>query len=193
MSLLLLNKRVNRTIQEDLDIIGVLAERVLVDPKKFDPKRYGFFREYHSNEPIGRRIGYAMFVRMKDFESVLDAYGDYHFLYDGRMSVNVDRIVSTVWNDWRADIEDGSMPFILSHSIEAISKDEFYDMINPEDIVDSAGLWDIYEFVKWFWDKYEYPAVEIENGAIVFDRKLIDMISVDKDEEFLDKISDYIY
>lgn len=171
---------------------NILNERVLVDSSRFDPSKYKFFREYYTKRPMGRKLGYAMFVRLKNFEDVLDTYGDYHFLYDGKNSIRINKIMRKVWDEWRDEIENNTMQFMVDH-LEGMNENEFYSEIDPDDIVDSAGLWDINGFVAWFWDKYEYPAIELSDGAIVFDRKLIDIIPVDKDGEFLEKISEYVY
>lgn len=117
--------------------------------------------------------GHAMFVEGNEINDVGSNYGDNLWVYGGKKSVDISRISKQVWQDWRHDIENEEMGYILGRSIENMNKGMFLDWINPNDIVNDAGAWDNREFISWFWDSYEYPAVITYNGAIVFDHKLI--------------------
>ena len=42
-------------------------------------------------------------------------------------------------------------------------------LINPEAIVDSAGLWDSISFVNWFYDTFnDLNGILTDDGGIVF-------------------------
>ncbi len=182
--------KIKKTIQEDIDdlsLSGLLREGV-IKPSSYDKiSRYKYFREYYRKDPISKKFGHAMFVTKDNLDSILGAYGDYLFVYDGSSSVDINKIKRMVWNDWRDDIENNNVSVVLHRGLLNMDRGEFFDSINPEDIVSDAGLWDSYPFVYWFWDRYNYPAVTLDEGAIVFDRNLIDRVDGDMDD-----IEDYL-
>jgi hypothetical protein len=58
----------------------------------------------------------------------------------------------------------------------SIPRDEAEDLINPADIVDSAGAWDDPDFVSELWQEMELGEIKeragfaTEDGAVVLDR-----------------------
>jgi hypothetical protein len=133
-----------------------------------------YVRFTHGPNPISD-YGHAMFVEMEKLDRVSSGtYGDYGWQYDGQDGVEIDDIQNDVWKQWKKDIETERMPYVLSSNVEALTKEEFFDELDPDNIVSSAGLWDVQEFVSWFWDRFEEPAVLLWDGAIVYDPELIE-------------------
>ena len=83
-----------------------------------------------------------------------------------------------------------------------LSDEDFADMFNPSDIVDSAYAWDNEELTEWFYNHVAEPnkigGVKTSDGAIVFDKDLIRRnipaeivyTQASSNEEFLAKYGD---
>jgi hypothetical protein len=58
-----------------------------------------------------------------------------------------------------------------------ITGEEFFDICNPTDIIDSAGAWDDADTTMWIYNNICEPsditALQLDDGAIVFDETLI--------------------
>jgi len=69
-----------------------------------------------------------------------------------------------------------------------ISIDDAEDLINPSDIVDSAGAWDDRQFVSDLWQEMEsglmtmVPGYRTMNGAVVIDRDNVKLRNYVEDE-----------
>lgn len=106
------------------------------------------------------KVPWMMFVKAEDNYS-LHQFGDYNFVAHDREAIDVD------------DIKDEIQKLALEY-LGAELEDE---VINPPDIVESAGMFDNEDFVQFLWDNYfekiyeesgEIPAVKTEDGLIVF-------------------------
>jgi hypothetical protein len=76
------------------------------------------------------------------------------------------------------EIPDWVKQWALDHPVHGkwLNEDNIEASINPEDIVDSAGLWDEAEFVSHLWNENENKFLDEEiygfktpDGAVVFD------------------------
>lgn len=157
------------------------------------------YRFYASDEPMSR-AGYAMFA--DDHEQNGDAYGGDK---PRAFSVREDDLVP-VWELSEKIAEarhetDEYTPWILEDYAE-LSDEDFADMFNPSDIVDSAYAWDNEELTEWFYNHVTEPnkigGVKTSDGAIVFDKDLIRRnipaeivyTQASSNEEFLAKYGD---
>lgn len=157
------------------------------------------YRFYASDDPMSR-AGYAMFA--DDHEQNGDAYGGDK---PRAFSVREDDLVP-VWELSEKIAEarhetDEHTPWILEDYAE-LSDEDFADMFNPSDIVDSAYAWDNEELTEWFYNHVAEPnkigGVKTSDGAIVFDKDLIRRnipaeivyTQASSNEEFLAKYGD---
>lgn len=157
------------------------------------------YRFYASDDPMSR-AGYAMFA--DDHEQNGDAYGGDK---PRAFSVREDDLVP-VWELSEKIAEarhetDEYTPWILEDYAE-LSDEDFADMFNPSDIVDSAYAWDNEELTEWFYNHVAEPnkigGVKTSDGAIVFDKDLIRRnipaeiayTQASSNEEFLAKLGD---
>lgn len=157
------------------------------------------YRFYASDDPMSR-AGYAMFA--DDHEQNGDAYGGDK---PRAFSVREDDLVP-VWELSEKIAEarhetDEYTPWILEDYAE-LSDEDFADMFNPSDIVDSAYAWDNEELTEWFYNHVTEPnkigGVKTSDGAIVFDKDLIRRnipaeivyTQASSNEEFLAKYGD---
>ena len=99
-------------------------------------------------------------------------YGPQHWIVDsaGLDALDVDAIRSA----WDEDKEDRS----LAPSIEDFEINDFE--IDPDDIVDSAGLWDDPAFCSWYYDRFESDGVVLSDGIILFEEFLAERIIDDE-------------
>ena len=157
------------------------------------------YRFYASDDPMSR-AGYAMFA--DDHEQNGDAYGGDK---PRAFSVREDDLVP-VWElsekiaEARHETNEYT-PWILEDYAE-LSDEDFADMFNPSDIVDSAYAWDNEELTEWFYNHVAEPnkigGVKTSDGAIVFDKDLIRRnipaeivyTQASSNEEFLAKYGD---
>lgn len=132
------------------------------------------YRFYASDDPMSR-AGYAMFA--DDHEQNGSAYGGDK---PRAFSVREDDL-APVWELSEKIAEarhetDEHTPWILEDYAE-LSDEDFADMFNPSDIVDSAYAWDNEELTEWFYNHVAEPnkigGVKTSDGAIVFDKDLI--------------------
>ncbi len=132
------------------------------------------YRFYASDDPMSR-AGYAMFA--DDHEQNGSAYGGDK---PRAFSVREDDL-TPVWELSEKIAEarhetDEHTPWILEDYAE-LSDEDFADMFNPSDIVDSAYAWDNEELTEWFYNHVAEPnkigGVKTSDGAIVFDKDLI--------------------
>ena len=105
-------------------------------------------------------VPWMMFVEAEDNNS-LHQFGDYNFAAHDRGAVDIE------------DIKDEIQKLALEYygtELEDV-------VINPPDIVDSAGMFDDMDFIQFLWDNYfeksyeesgEIPAIKTEDGLIVF-------------------------
>jgi hypothetical protein len=112
----------------------------------------------------------------EDIESVARAYGKNLFGYDGKKAIDVDKIL----DDVRVALEEDQPEFLDWDAMGTADLEDYLSYLNPEKIVDSAEAWDDPEFVEWFVDRFVekegIQAVLTNDGAVVFDEKLIDYL-----------------
>lgn len=94
-------------------------------------------------------------------------------------SDDLDRISSYGKNIYRVKKSDliniDNLPDPIKKDIENEFGDEYLDLLNPKDIVDSAGAWDDRMFVTWFQNYLEskglldkYKGFKTDDGAVLF-------------------------
>lgn len=132
------------------------------------------YRFYGRDDPMSR-AGYAMFS--DDYSLNSKAYGG-----DNARAFSVSENDLTDFHDIKGKIiearhnTDENLPWVLEDYTE-LGDNEFADMFNPEDIVNSADAWDNEDLVQWFWENVgepnEIPGVKTQDGAIAFDLGII--------------------
>lgn len=114
-------------------------------------------------------IGFTMWADEPD--QLVGVYGDYAWEFDGSDLPHVDDIADVLRKEYLADLEN----YRVSSELEDIG-DGVLDDINPEHIVDSAGSWDVPDFVEWFSDRIAVPrdikGIRTNDGAILFDQSI---------------------
>ncbi len=71
------------------------------------------------------------------------------------------------------------LPEVSSEVVEfaaeyfGISADEAAALVNPRNIVDSAGAWDDAQFVSDVWQRFECAGFRTPDGAVVLDREAV--------------------
>lgn len=64
----------------------------------------------------------------------------------------------------------------------SVDNDEAEELVNPSDIVDTAGAWDDRQFVSDLWQAMESgqiataPGYRTQDGAVVIDRESVEMV-----------------
>jgi hypothetical protein len=115
-------------------------------------------------------IGMAMFVTD---ENKARNYGTDHWTYNGVKAlpaiIIVESVISKMINaDW--------LPDYLDWFRDNAEWDAFRDRFDPEDINESAGIWDDPASVEWIWDNALDPmdvdALTTRDGAILFNMTL---------------------
>lgn len=106
-----------------------------------------------------------MFVERSKADSLGDTYGRNRYFATSENSVSVDDISADLRNVWAEFAEENGYP------------SELWDSeIDPDDIIDSAGVWDNPEFITYlfdrgFFDQYtdsDIPSVVTSDGLLVF-------------------------
>ncbi|MHC5062089.1 MAG: hypothetical protein ACYTFK_13575, partial [Planctomycetota bacterium] len=69
-----------------------------------------------------------------------------------------------------------------------IDRDEAAELVNPDDIVDSAGAWDDGQFVSDLWQAMEYSEIEeaagyrTPDGAVVLNVEDVELVKTFEDD-----------
>ena len=138
--------------------------------KKKEGKKMDYVR--YSKDPSGMgkdstNICY-MFVEESDEDSVRH-YGQYRFVTNEADAVDSETLESEIEKLFKKN------PDILEE-YQATAEELAADA-SPDDIVDSAGLWDNPDLVQMIWDEILEPGgvfkVKTPNGMLVFDPALI--------------------
>lgn len=126
-------------------------------------------------------FGHAMFT---DNPSEVDGgygHGGYHwFSVDSARLTNIDDLREAILAARRntnaeefslaADAED------WERLMKPMGDDEFFDMFNPADIVDSAGAYDDSLLIVWLWERVLEPmgiyGVKTQDGAVCYGASL---------------------
>jgi hypothetical protein len=85
---------------------------------------------------------------------------------------NSKSFIQKVWDKLNKDYESGVLSSELDDYMrrlgeESNSKSSFAEELSPDDIVDSAGVWDMMDFTEWFTDVFKYDGVLTNNGGII--------------------------
>jgi hypothetical protein len=105
-----------------------------------------------------------LFVSLEKATSV-ENYGDTLTIISNRIA---EKNISKISEALREDLENGDLSADLDSFLDGVDLDEIDDLINPEDIVDSAGLWDLPSFVAWISDRFpKISGVETNDGLAV--------------------------
>ena len=100
-------------------------------------------------------------------------------LFDVGLSSNLRSLRKKLWDDYHKGKLD--MYSDLSSYLDYVdTPEELDDSLNPEDIVDSAGFWDVPSFVEWFYDTYEKDAVVTDDGIVVINPEKMDVSKVNE-------------
>lgn len=126
----------------------------------------------YSQDPSGQakdsKAGYQMFVEKGDEDSAKH-YGKYQLITDGEGAINSETLEIDIAEAFKNN------PEILQEY--QTTAEELAADASPEDIIDSAGLWDNPDLVQVIWEEVLKPKgifkVKTPNGMIVFDPSLI--------------------
>jgi len=105
----------------------------------------------------------------------IDQYGNILQKFDASDFISIDTF--NVARDILKDFVSGNLSCDLDNMIHEIQKsgkfrDQIEDLLNPDNIVDSAGIWDDQGFVSWFSEKYEISGVALYDGGIKFNMEV---------------------
>jgi len=123
------------------------------------------------------RAGFALFVsdEKRGPEETLDflkSYGPNTWAYDGTgNALHANKLISLCIAAWE---NEDSRP--CSFEADKFEDGEWERLLNPEDIVDSAGIYDIPELHCWLWanvlEPMQVDAIITQDGAIVYNDSL---------------------
>ena len=113
--------------------------------------------------------GHAMFSNKSADE--LYHYGANLFTVDSGDLVNIENFKNTIIAKF-----DNAKKFL---ELEEMTPEEFYDLFNPSDIVDTAQAWDNDKFIEWFSDNIDSSAngYLLQSGAVVFNELIIKQLN----------------
>lgn len=110
----------------------------------------------------------TQFVEAGNHESVA-FYGEFYNFVRPEISVYAADISAEVMAALKKDYDNGVLSENLRDTIEGADEDfeALESGLNPEDIVNSAELWDIEDFVEWFFVNFpQFYFVETIGGAV---------------------------
>lgn len=131
---------------------------------------YGYSRASQSSDsPINKGVGHAMFVQSSDpfgkADDLSRLYGPSKWVATGAGAVDV----KDIQKDIIKAIRSRGISKEYGTTAAAIARDA-----SPEDIVNSAGVWDNPELVQVIWDDVLEPrgisSVRTPDGLILFDK-----------------------
>ena len=70
-------------------------------------------------------------------------------------------------------VDDALVAFAANYY--AVDLYEARGLVDPQDIVDSAGAWDDPDFVSAAWERFEAPGYTTQDGAVVLDREAVEL------------------
>lgn len=126
-----------------------------------------------NGKAIHENVGYAMF---SDDEESIRSYGKNLYVIEHDNLTDVSEIkdkFAEAWDEWK---EGGFLPGNLEDLYDYDGA-ELAEELDPDDIVDSAEMWDRPDVISWAYDAGVFDDVEVgiktKNGAIVFDEDKI--------------------
>lgn len=126
-----------------------------------------YYRYTRNPDTPDNGIGFTMWA--DEHDKVVVPYGDHGWEMEGADLPHISDIAESVRDSYLKALEN----YNLTASLEDMGE-SLLDEINPEGIVDSAGAWDVPEFVQWFFeniaDPQEIKGVRTNDGAILFDQ-----------------------
>lgn len=155
-----------------LDMAGLLSFGSMPFPASKNELRMGMqFRRTNRSTPYND----VPWMQFADDEAKVSSYGKNLFTFDDAVDGVVDAGGKTFRRDlYRALKSDPDM-FESSTGLPATRDNikRVVDEANPDDIVNSAGLWDNPDLVQKVWDeildKRNAVAIKTKDGAVVFD------------------------
>lgn len=70
-----------------------------------------------------------------------------------------------------SDYKDDKLSLELDDLMKRATKKDLFDELNPDDIVDSAGLFDMPSFTEWLAERFNYDMVITNNGAAILNKE----------------------
>lgn len=126
-----------------------------------------YYRYTRNPDTPDNGIGFTMWAGEHD--KLIGPYGDHGWEMEGADLPHISDIAESVRDSYLKALGN----YNLTASLEDMGE-SLLDEINPEGIVDSAGAWDVPEFVQWFFeniaDPQEIKGVRTNDGAILFDQ-----------------------
>lgn len=120
------------------------------------------YYRYSGASPMSRK-GYAMFLNE---DKGLAGYGDHKYIFNGTDAVNFEDLKDEVLEK----LEEQGM-------FDGEDLEQVWEDMNPQDILDHAGIFDSEELTQWLWDnvleRHNIKALLTHDGAVVFDQALI--------------------
>lgn len=105
-----------------------------------------------------------LFVCIDEVDSV-ENYGEVLTIITNDIAdKDLSNIATALWDDR----ENDELTPDLDSYLDGLERDDIDDLINPDDIVDSAGFWDLPSFVTWYSERFpESPGVKTNDGLAV--------------------------
>jgi hypothetical protein len=104
-------------------------------------------------------------------EDGVQHFGENEYFFDSEDGVFIGDLEKKIRKAYRESVKAGDSV------VEGFSEDEFVEIFNPDDIVDSANAWDDKEALAWFRENivevYDIPAITTYDGAVVFDESVL--------------------
>ncbi|MGE9986717.1 hypothetical protein, partial [Desulfovibrio sp. SGI.169] len=168
---------------------GVDAGRALYQPEHED----WAYRGSQSEESPDNDVGFTMWA-YGDSERVRHYSGDDYTKMWGinlKDAPNISDFYDAISARWDADHEKGTLPSSLEETYG--DADEFLKYIDPDNIVDSAGVWDDLDAVDWlgeFFEEIGVDTIRLWDGAISFNPKSKRIVKLGEYSEELPVIQD---
>lgn len=105
-----------------------------------------------------------LFVALNDVSSV-ENYGDTLTIISNEIAEKDTSKISVALLE---DLENDELTPDLESFLDGVDRDDIEGLVNPDDIVDSAGLWDLPSFVTWISERFpKISGVETNDGLAV--------------------------
>ena len=143
--------------------------------------------------------GHAMFTDdgaaayFPDEIHALEKSNRHAFYAEKDLLTNVEDIEDKIYETWEKDRKSGVLDdYGFDEKQQKLSKEELFDLFNPQDIVDDALGFDSEDFTAWFKERIAEEngivGIKTNDGAIVFDKSIIhEIVPKPKAEKIIEK------
>lgn len=125
-----------------------------------------------ANQPLDERnTGYITLFVEGDKYTDVSHYGEFFNFVKPSKSVYIEDIADEVIQTLKTDYETGYLSGDLEGWLDSADDwtSDIRELLNPGDIIDSAGWWDNPDFTSWFSERFDYNFILTSDGAVLFD------------------------